>query len=172
MTESRSDVLELAARLRLATARLARQLRQQAGAGLSPSQQSALASIDLHGPLTLGRLAKIEQVAPPTVTKVVARLEEDGLVVRTVDTTDRRIVQVRITAAGRRRLEHSRNRRNAWLARRLRTIDPEQRRHLEAALPLLEALAAAPEEPGPAATADEDDDDSEEGETIAPETLR
>jgi DNA-binding MarR family transcriptional regulator len=169
MTEPSSDVLELAARLRLATARLARQLRQQAGAGLSPSQQSALAAIDLHGPLTLGRLAKIEQVAPPTVTKVVARLEEDGLVARTVDDSDRRIVRVSITTTGRRRLEHSRNRRNAWLARRLRTIDPEQRRHLDAALPLLEHLAAAPEELPPVTAEAED---GEEGETVAPETLR
>jgi DNA-binding MarR family transcriptional regulator len=141
-----SDVLELAARLRLATARLARQLRQQAGDGLSPSQQSALVSIDKHGPLTLGRLAKIEQVTPPTVTKAVARREEDGLVERTIDAADRRIARVTITDAGRGRLEHSRSRRNAWLAQRLRTVDPEGLRRIEAAVPLLEELAAAPDD--------------------------
>jgi DNA-binding MarR family transcriptional regulator len=149
MTETTpTDVLETAARLRLATARLARQLRQQAGGGLSPSQQSALASIDGHGPLTLGTLARVEQVAPPTITKVVVKLEEDGLVGRQVDGTDRRVVRVEITPAGRRRLAHARSRRNAWLARRLRTLhadDPTALRHLEAALPLLEALAAAPD---------------------------
>jgi DNA-binding MarR family transcriptional regulator len=144
-----TDILETAARLRLTTARLARQLRQQAAGGLSPSQQSALASIDHHGPLTLGTLARVEQVAPPTVTKVVAKLEEEGLVGRQVDGTDRRVVRVEITALGRRRLAHTRRRRNAWLARRLRTLhgtDPTALRRLEAALPLLEALAAAPED--------------------------
>jgi DNA-binding MarR family transcriptional regulator len=146
-SQTTTDVLETAARLRLTTARLARQLRQQAAGGLSPSQQSALASIDHHGPLTLGRLARLEQVAPPTVTRVVAKLEDDGLVARQADGTDRRVVRVEITAAGRRRLAHTRSRRNAWLARRLRALhaaDPTALRHLEAALPLLEALAAAP----------------------------
>jgi DNA-binding MarR family transcriptional regulator len=146
-SQTSTDVLETAARLRLTTARLARQLRQQAAGGLSPSQQSALASIDHHGPLTLGKLARLEQVAPPTITKVVAKLEDDGLVGRQVDGTDRRVVRVEITAAGRRRLAHTRSRRNAWLARRLRALhaaDPTALRQLEAALPLLEALAAAP----------------------------
>lgn len=146
------DVLELAARLRLATARLARQLRQQAGGGLSPSQQSALASIDLQGPLTLGRLAQLEQVAPPTVTKVVAKLEDEGLVSRQVDAGDRRVVRVQTTAAGRRRLEHARSRRNAWLAVRLGRVDAATLGRLEAALPLLEDLATAPEPAAPAPT--------------------
>jgi DNA-binding MarR family transcriptional regulator len=153
-----SDVLELAARLRLATARLARQLRQQAGAGLSPSQQSALASIDLQGPLTLGQLARLEHVAPPTVTKVVAKLEDEGLVSRRIDDSDRRVVRVQTTAAGRRRLEHARSRRNAWLAQRLRRVDAATLRQLEAALPLLEHLATAPDPTAPDPTAAEDTD--------------
>lgn len=140
-----TDPLEMAARLRLATARLARQLRQQAGTGLTPSQQSALVSIDLHGPLTLGRLAKIEQVAPPTVTRVVGKLEDDGLVSRTVDEADRRIARLTITAEGRRRLDHSRRRRNAWLAQRLGDFDPVQLADVEAALRVMEALAAGPD---------------------------
>jgi DNA-binding MarR family transcriptional regulator len=140
-----SDPLELAARLRLATARLARQLRQQAGTGLTPSQQSALVSIDMHGPLTLGRLAKIEQVAPPTVTRVVGKLEDDRLVVRTVDESDRRISRIAITAEGRRRLDHSRRRRNAWLAQRLGDFDATQLTDVDAALQVMEALAAGPE---------------------------
>ena len=139
------DDLEVVARLRLSIARLARRLRQEAGTGLSPSQHSALITIVLHGPLTLGRLARIEQVAPPTITRIAVKLEEDGLVVRTVDPTDRRVSRVQVTAEGERRLEHGRNRRNAWLAERLRTFEPEQRRQLEAALGVLEALAASPE---------------------------
>jgi DNA-binding MarR family transcriptional regulator len=140
-----NDDLEVVARLRLSIARLARRLRQEAGTGLSPSQHSALITVVLHGPLTLGRLARIEQVAPPTITRIAVKLEEDGLVARTVDPTDRRVSRVQITAEGERRLEHGRNRRNAWLAERLRTFEPEQRRQLEAALGVLESLAASPE---------------------------
>ena len=139
------DPLELADRLRLATARLARRLRQQAGTGLTPSQSSALMSIGKHGPLTLGRLAKIEQIAPPTTTRIVAKLEDDGLVRREADPGDRRIVLVEATAEGRRRLEHSRRRRSAWLAQRLDTFDAEQLGDVTAALRVLEALAADPE---------------------------
>lgn len=140
-----TDPLEIAARLRLATARLARQLRQQAGTGLTPSQHSALISIDQHGPLTLGRLAKIEQVAPPTVTRIVGKMEEDGLVVRSVDESDRRIARIAITGEGRRRLEHSRRRRNAWLAQRLGEFDAAQLADVDAALRVMEALAASPD---------------------------
>jgi DNA-binding MarR family transcriptional regulator len=140
------DELEVVARLRLSIARLARRLRQEAGTGLSPSQHSALITIVLHGPLTLGRLAKIEQVSPPTITRIAVKLEDDGLVARHVDPTDRRVSRVQITAEGERRLDHGRNRRNAWLAQRLRAFEPEQRRHLAAALDILEALAASPED--------------------------
>jgi DNA-binding MarR family transcriptional regulator len=146
------DPQDLPARLRLSTARLARLLRQQAGTGLSPSQQSVLSSIAIHGPLTLGRLARIEQVTPPTITRIVDRLEEDGLVTRHVDQLDRRVTRVRITVEGERRLEHSRQRRNAWLAERLGQLDPDQLRQLEAALPALEALASHPELEEPDAT--------------------
>src|SRR4029453_1086649 len=110
------EITELAGRLRLASARLHRRLRQEADAGLSPSQQSALGTIDLQGPITLGDLAAAEQVTPPTITKVATRLEEEGLIARTVDATDRRIIRVSTTREGRRRLEHSRARRNAFLA--------------------------------------------------------
>ena len=70
----------MAGRLRLSATRLARRLRQQADTGLSPSQLSALATIRTHGPLTLGALAEHERVAPPSVTKVVAKLEAAGWV--------------------------------------------------------------------------------------------
>jgi DNA-binding MarR family transcriptional regulator len=136
--------VELAARLRVAVARLARQLRQQAGTGLSPSQQSALVTIETEGPMTLGDLAQAEQVAPPSITKVVARLEDDGLVSRAVDDNDRRVVRVSITAEGRRRLDHSRSRRNAWLARQVRGLEREERDRLLSALDVLEQLTRRP----------------------------
>ena len=135
------DVVEVAARLRLAVARLGRQLRQQAGTGLSPSQHAVLASIDVHTILTLGELAAIEQVAPPTITRIVAKLADDGLVERTADSVDRRVVRVSVTAEGHRRMDLSRHRRNAWLARRLDELPPGDTERLAAALDVLEELA-------------------------------
>jgi DNA-binding MarR family transcriptional regulator len=140
-TTANFEITELAGRLRLASARLHRRLRQEGDAGLSPSQQSALGTIDLQGPITLGDLAAAEQVTPPTITKVVARLEDEGLIDRTVDASDRRIIRVSTTREGRRRLEHSRARRNAFLAARLEELGPDAVRRLHDAIDALEALA-------------------------------
>jgi len=137
-----TDTTEMAARLRLSATRLARQLRQQASSGLTPSQLSAIATISNRGPLTLGALAEHERVAPPSITRVVAKLEEEGLVVREVDAVDRRISRVATTAAGESLLAQSRKRKNAWLAARLRELDPEQQAQLHAALDVLDALTA------------------------------
>src|SRR5204863_10052986 len=89
-----ADPTETAGRLRLSATRLARRLRQEADAGLTPSMLSALAVIDCEGPLTLGALADHERVAPPSVTKLVDRLEAEGLVVRSRDADDRRVTRV------------------------------------------------------------------------------
>src|SRR5258708_19232014 len=98
---------EIAARLRLSATRLARRLRQESGAGLSPSQQSALAVIANHGPLTLGALAEHERVAPPSITKVVTKLEADGLVVRSPDPADPPVCPVPISPHSHALLEES-----------------------------------------------------------------
>jgi DNA-binding MarR family transcriptional regulator len=132
---------EVAGRLRLSATRLARRLRQQADTGLSPSQLSALSTIVAHGPLTLRALADREQVAPPTVTRVVTRLEEQGLAVRQRVAGDRRAVQVSATPAGIELLDASRTRKTAWLAARLELLDPDERARLEAALDVLDAIA-------------------------------
>src|SRR5437764_5726966 len=121
---------EIAARLRLSATRLARRLRQESGAGLSPSQQSALAVIANHGPLTLGALAEHERVAPPSITKVVSKLECDGLVTRTPDTADRRVCRVTISPAGDALLEESRRRKTAWLTARISQLDADRQRRL------------------------------------------
>ena len=134
---------ELAARLRLSATRLARRLRQEADAGLTPSQLSALAVIEREGPLTLGALADQEKVAPPSITKVVAKLESIGLVARAVDPGDRRFVRVAVTAAGRALLEDSRRRKTAWLTGRIRELGPGEREQLAAALDVLDALVSA-----------------------------
>src|SRR3989442_1480219 len=115
---------DIAARLRLSATRLARRLRQESGAGLSPSQQSALAVIANHGPLTLGALAEHERVAPPSITKVVTKLECDGLVTRSPDPADRRVCRVAISPAGSALLEESRLRKTAWLTARISELEP------------------------------------------------
>jgi DNA-binding MarR family transcriptional regulator len=131
---------EIAARLRLSATRLARRLRQESGAGLSPSQQSALAVIANHGPLTLGALAEHERVAPPSITKVVTKLEADGLVVRSPDPGDRRVCRVAISPHGDALLEESRRRKTAWLAARISELDSDRQRRLADALDVLDEL--------------------------------
>jgi DNA-binding MarR family transcriptional regulator len=138
----RADVAapDIAARLRLSATRLARRLRQESGAGLSPSQQSALAVIANHGPLTLGALAEHERVAPPSITKVVSKLESDGLVTRAPDPTDRRVCRVAISPTGEALLEESRRRKTAWLTARISQLDADGQRRLADALDVLDEL--------------------------------
>jgi DNA-binding MarR family transcriptional regulator len=132
---------ELASRLRLAVMRLARRLRQQGGDGsVSPSQLSALATLDRLAPLTLKGLAAAEQVQPPTMTRVVACLEERGLVQRSPHPSDGRVGVLRLTAGGRRFVDRSRRRKTAYLARRLEGLTPGERAALAAAVPVLEKL--------------------------------
>jgi DNA-binding MarR family transcriptional regulator len=131
----------LASRLRLSATRLARTLRREAGTGLSPSQLSALATIDAHGPVALGALAAHERVAPPSITKVVSKLEAAGLVSRAPDPGDGRIARVALTADGTALLRESRRRKDAWLAGRLAALDADQRARLADALDVLELLA-------------------------------
>jgi DNA-binding MarR family transcriptional regulator len=127
--------------LRMAVMRLARRLRQESAGDITQSQLSALSIVDRRGPLSLGELADIERVAPPSMTRIAARLEERGWVVRTVDTTDRRVARLEVTDAGRALLKETRTRRDAYLATRLRGLSPEERDILLSALPLLERLA-------------------------------
>ncbi len=132
---------ELASRLRLAVTRLHRRLRQQAVGGLSPAQTSALASTDRLGEPTLGELASLESVQPPSMTRIIAALEEMGLVARVVDPTDRRVVRVQVTEAGRQVLVESRSRKNVYLARQLHQLAPEEREALGGLTAVLERLA-------------------------------
>jgi DNA-binding MarR family transcriptional regulator len=131
----------LPSQIRLAVMRLARRLRQQSVGDITQSQFSALATVERAGPLSLGDLADIERVAPPSMTRIAAHLEERGLVARTTDASDRRVARVEVTAAGRDLLKDTRTRRDAYLASRLRALSPEERDILARALPLLERLA-------------------------------
>jgi DNA-binding MarR family transcriptional regulator len=130
----------LAPRLRLAVARLHRRLRQSAEPGLTISQLSALASIEREGPVTLGDLARVEQVQPPTITALTTKLEAAALVARTVDPDDRRIHRVAVTPLGAKLLAKHRKRKNAYLERRLRSLSAEDRATLMRAAELLEDL--------------------------------
>jgi DNA-binding MarR family transcriptional regulator len=130
----------LAARLRLTVTRLARRLRQQAESGLSPSAQSALATIDRHGSPSLGELAAQEGVRPPSITATVAALEAQGLVLRAPDPADRRVTRVVATARGRLRLQRGRTRKTAYLAARLARLDEDELRVLDRAAGILERL--------------------------------
>jgi DNA-binding MarR family transcriptional regulator len=137
------EVGELASQLRLAVARLNRRIRQQgasAGEELTASTQAALASIERLGPITLGELAAVEQVQPPSMTRIVARLEEWGYATRVVDPADRRVARAVITDAGRELLARSRTRKDAFLARRISELGDADRALLARALPLLERM--------------------------------
>lgn len=131
---------DLVVSLRLAVGRLARRLRQQNEGEITASQFSALSSIARLGPITLGKLASVERLRPPTVTRMVSVLEDSGLVLRHTDADDRRIYRVEITPLGRDLLERSRTRKDAYLARRLATLSPKELDALRDATAVLERL--------------------------------
>lgn len=133
-----SDVLP--SQLRLAVMRLARRLRQEAGGDVTLSQLSALATVARRGPVSLKELADVERISPPSMTRISTGLEERGLVVRTVDAADRRVARLAITESGRRLLEETRSRRDAYLAERLQALPAAELEALTHALPILERL--------------------------------
>lgn len=139
-TRGALDNEELASRLRLNINRLHRRLRQESLAGLSPAQASALGAVNRLGSPTLGELAAIEQVQPPTMTRIVATLTDSGMVTRVTDVADRRSARVRITPAGKRSLERIRTLKNAFLTRRLADLNPAEQARATELIALLEHL--------------------------------
>jgi DNA-binding MarR family transcriptional regulator len=131
---------ELPTRLRLAIMRLARRLRQQAEPDMTPSMLSAMANIEYRQPVTLGHLAEAERVTPPTMSKIVGRLEDAGLVTRRVDVDDRRIQRVSLSRDGAKLIARNRSRKNAYLARKLRRLEPQEVTKLEEAVGVIEKL--------------------------------
>ena len=143
-TMQRTTDLALAHDVRISVMRLARRLRSERGDHpLSLTQIAALATIERHGPITPGELAAQERVQPPSMTRVIAALEQLGLIVRTAHPSDRRQFLVAISPAGSALLRGDRRRRDAWLAQRLRDLSGEERALLHAAAPILERLARA-----------------------------
>ena len=134
----------LSSTLRVGVLRLARRLRaERQDSSLTLTQLSALATLHRHGPLPLGELAAHEGVKPPSMTRVVTALEDEGLVARSAHDSDGRQVVVSLSAGGTALLEQDRRRRDAWLARRLSELEDEDLAALAAAVPVLERLASA-----------------------------
>ncbi|MEU8361343.1 MarR family transcriptional regulator [Nonomuraea sp. NPDC048882] len=140
-TNLRSDA-GLASALRVSLARLNRRLRRQAAVHtLTPTQFATLAAVERHSGITPGELAELEKVQPPSMTRVIAALEERGLVARSPHPTDRRQVTVSVTEAAEKLLKEERRRKEAWLTQRLKELSPEERAILRQAAPLLEKLS-------------------------------
>lgn len=135
-------------RLRVALARLSRRMRRHELAGLTPTQLAALSTVERAGPLRLGDLAAAEGIAPSTLTRIVAVLEELGYVRRDADPRDARASTLAVTARGHDTLERLREEGTVMLTESLQLLSAAQRAALGAALPALEALAE-PETPLP-----------------------
>jgi DNA-binding MarR family transcriptional regulator len=131
---------ETAAHLRLVITRTARRMRQEAGSELRAPNASALTTVELHGPITPSELADIERVKRPTATRILRGLEEEGLIERTPDPNDGRSALISLTGEGRERLRRLRQRKNAYLARRMRGLESGEVEVLERAAEILERL--------------------------------
>lgn len=137
---TRTDT-ELASALRMSVMRLARRLRaHRLDSGLTLTQLAALATLERHGAMTPRELADHEKVQPPSMTRVIAVLEERELATRTPHPTDGRQQIVAPTPAGRALLREDRRRREVWLARQLTALSAEERAVLRAGAPILERL--------------------------------
>jgi DNA-binding MarR family transcriptional regulator len=135
---------KLTVQLRDAITRLNRRLRQERPVGdLTMTQLSALTSLHLGGSLTPRELSDAERVQPPTMTKIVAKLEERGLVQRTPHPTDGRQVVLAPTAEGIAVIDSYQRVRDVWLAGRLAALTPEERDTVARAASILEGLARA-----------------------------
>ena len=137
------DSAELAGRLRLAVGRLGRQLRYQQIGGLTPSQLSALSTVEKHGPLRLSGLACHENVSVATMSRCIAALESQELLQRRADPDDRRSALLVLTPSGSQLLDGVRREHTTLLAHRIGALTPEQQRILTTALPVLEILLNA-----------------------------
>ena len=137
------DVAPLAAELRFVLNRLNRRLRhQQVGDDLTVSQLSVLAVLNREGALTAGDLAGREHVRPPSMTRIIAALEQVSMIQRGDNPADGRQVLVELTSAGRSRAEAENAARERWLAQQLDTLTPEERQLLREAAAILNRLAS------------------------------
>jgi DNA-binding MarR family transcriptional regulator len=118
---------ETSARLRRAVTRLNRRLRSSSLGGTTPAQASLLALVDSLDNPSLGELALAEQIQPPSVTRLIRSMEAQDLVVCATDPEDRRCTRVRLTARGKREITAIRERKTAFLERRLQALSASER---------------------------------------------
>lgn len=141
---------EQVVQLRTALARIVRRLdRQISHEGRPRTQLSILATVATYKAIGMGQLADIEGINPTMLSRIVGRLEDDGLVRRVPDPDDRRAVHVEITALGARFHTKLRRERTRLLTEKLELLAPAEQQALTAALPALESLAAALHQPTP-----------------------
>jgi len=136
----------LASGLRMSVARLSRRLRSERDPDnelLPVGQLSVLGALFRNGECSVGHLAALERVQPPSMTRTVNCLDDGGYVVRRKHATDGRQVVVALSEKGEETLAGDRRRRDAWLAQRLRELTPDERSLLRQAAPILERLAHA-----------------------------
>ncbi|MFF0294217.1 MarR family winged helix-turn-helix transcriptional regulator [Kitasatospora sp. NPDC004615] len=142
MPEMSEDDLVAISQLRSSAMRLARRLRhQRVEESLSPTEMGVLGTLARCGKATPGELARKEHVQPPSMTRIIAMLEEKGLVRREPHPEDRRQVVVSSTEQAEQILNESRRRRNAWLAELAHGLDEEEWERLRDAAPVLYKLA-------------------------------
>jgi DNA-binding MarR family transcriptional regulator len=129
--------------LRLGIMRLSRRLRQErpAADALTPSQLAVLATLVRCGPMTPRALADSERIKPPSATRIVSSLEEEGLITKEQDPNDGRQVLVHLTDRARDRVEASREAKNAWLIERMGRLSKTDQDRILAVAPLLNQLA-------------------------------
>jgi DNA-binding MarR family transcriptional regulator len=139
-TRSRAGLAE---DLRISIARLSRRLRAQNSSRLSVTQYTALVTVDRHGSMTPHGLAASEKMRPPSMTRIVAALADQGLLNRAPHPTDGRQVVLTVTDEGRKLITETRRRKQAWLAQRLKELTGEERAILRQAAPILEKLSQA-----------------------------
>jgi DNA-binding MarR family transcriptional regulator len=125
-TRQQLDAMAVADSLRPTLLRLARELRREKIAGVSPHQVGLLVAIKYEPGVTVGQLAAEERVSTAAMSKRVSRLERDGLVTRTKSEADRRCIGLTLTEEGQRILRRVRSRRTAWLASRLSALTPAE----------------------------------------------
>src|SRR6476469_843736 len=141
-TAGRRTSPELASLLRPSLLRLTRIIRnQRVDMSVTLTQISAMATLYKRGPMSAGELAACEKVQPPSMTKVLANLEDRGLVKREQHPSDKRQAIISVTDEGLALLEAERRSRDAWLSQRLAELSPDERALLRDVVPVLDKLA-------------------------------
>ena len=130
-----------AAELRLVIGRLVRSIRQHNAGGLTPSQVSALATIEEFGPIRISDLASRESVGAPVATRVTASLEELGCIKRVTDVQDKRACLVQLTSQGHKVLKNLWEERTAGINQAIQMLSKSEIAQLHAAIPVLDKLA-------------------------------